>query len=210
MLNIFNELAPAISIILVGFLTWFFDRRDKKNKRIRDLENQKRELEIKAFKEEHQREQKKIYSRIETLEQRQTKVLDSFEEIKEGLDKVIRITLEDRETIESLNTQFNKDHDKIVKMNNKLDDLFDAVEQQNEDLRRLSTNLHNCIIYTQSVANVVTTLAEALRDNHFNSNITETVADFRRKEQEIFTAISETAIVKTDNTRLKHSKNNGK
>lgn len=201
MIEIFNNLAPAVSIILVGFLTWFFDRRDKKNKRIRELENRQKELETKAIKEEYQRDMKKINSRLESLESDRSSISESIEELREGMDKVIRIILEDREIIEKLNSNFDNDHKNLLKMNDKLDELFDRIENQNENLRNLSTNLHNCIIYTQSVANVVTALAEALRDNHIDGNITKSIAEFRKKEQEIFTAISETIIVKETKKR---------
>lgn len=207
------EYSGLIATVAVAIVAGVSEYRIKRDKKINALESEKKRLEDEAEKKARQKEKEEIYQAIDDLreecqeelgsikerikctEESQQMILNRMDDIMTGLEKVIKITLEDREIIENFRDRFEIDHRSTKNISDKLDDIQQAFEKQNEDMQRISANLHNSIIYTQSVANVVTTLAEALRDNHMNSNITECVSEFRKKEQEVFTAISEANVL---------------
>lgn len=196
LIHIINELAPCISLVAVGLVTYYFERKDKKNKKIRELEKKNLSLEAEQRRKERKSERDRLNARIEELTNNHNKILESVQVTQEGLEKVIQITLEDRTMIKSLATKVDSDKRSIADIDKRLDTVVSMIEKQSEDIQKLSINLHNYTLYSQALARVVTALAETLKNNHMDGDLSNVVSDFKKTEYDMFTSISEGSIIK--------------
>ena len=193
-LEILNQTASLISLIAVAMLTSYFSWREKRDKKIQTLKKEKGEIEIEIEQKRHLDEMNGINDKITNIKNNQDSLIKSIEKIKESLDTVMDITAEDNKTIKNIIEKMEYNHRNIKELNKQIHELEATIEHQGDTMQYISSNLYNRIIYSKSLANVVTTLAEALKDNHIDSNIHDSLADFKKIEDELFFSMSELSL----------------
>lgn len=190
-LDLLNEYSSLVSVVAIAALSAYFTWRDSRDKKIKKLEKDNADLKEEALKLKHEEERKEMEDRIKALEDTQKELVKSIHGIEHRLEEAILLSKEDREIIEELAENTENNHKQIKEINKQLDSIFDMIEKQNESISHISTNLINCMQYTKALADVVTTLAEAMRDNHINGNVTAAIAKFKESENKLFDAMCE-------------------
>lgn len=118
---------------------------------------------------------------------RQTKVRNKLEELNKEVDEKNRKEL--NEALKEAITSLDQARDEITTLSDKITNQ----SKENEELRKALNHIANLNRlngkYTHELAQLVMVLAEGIRDQHLDGNITKAIAKYRKFESDALGAI---------------------
>lgn len=99
------------------------------------------------------------------------------------------------EKFQKLSEKIDKLSERIDSVEQMVEDLQDTDKQTRDDMRELSRQQHVNGEYIYELSKIVTTLAEGMRDQHLDGNVTNAVAAFRKFERDTLSQLISRPVV---------------